>query len=217
MKLVYFDCQGLGEISRIIFAITGNNYEDSRYPLKVIDLSKYQFEKKEFDEDKANGKLVKSGGKVPYLEVEGEIISQSKAIERFLARRFNLLGSNEIISGQVDAFCEGIRDIKDAYFKVKRSLDGDKDKWIKEELSLKLDTLLGLLPDKQSIFNNEFLFENKLSLADISIYHFVTHFFDNKEDSLEAAKKSGLQPLLNKLNENPNLKNWLETRPKSNF
>ena len=43
------------------------------------------------------------------------------------------------------------------------------------------------------------------------------HFFDNKEDSLEAAKKSGLQPLLNKLNENTNLKNWLETRPKSNF
>mgnify|MGYP001167623941 CR=1 FL=1 len=46
--------------------------------------------------DKKDGKLLKSCNKVPYLSVDGEIVGQSEAIERYLARRFNLMGDNEI-------------------------------------------------------------------------------------------------------------------------
>ena len=48
-----------------------------------------------------NGKLINRNifmKKIPVLEIDGGkyTIAQSKAIERFLARRFNMLGSNDI-------------------------------------------------------------------------------------------------------------------------
>ena len=45
----------------------------------------------EFDAMKAEGKLDKSLGKVPLLEVDGQQIGQSKAIERFLAKEFGMM------------------------------------------------------------------------------------------------------------------------------
>ena len=90
MKLVYFNGRGLAEISRILLAIGEEDYEDFRYPLKIIDWSKHQMEKAEFDKDKTDGKLTGSLNKVPYLEVDGTIIPQSKSIERYLARNILL-------------------------------------------------------------------------------------------------------------------------------
>ena len=57
MKLVYFNVRGLAETSRILLALGGEEYEDFRYPLEVIDMSKHEMKKEEFDTDKAAGKL----------------------------------------------------------------------------------------------------------------------------------------------------------------
>ena len=218
MKLVYFNCQGLAEISRIIMAISGDDYIDYRYPLEVEDISKYQFKKQEFDQDKSDGKLDKSMGKVPYLDFDGQIISQSKAIERFLARKYDLYGNNEVTAARIDAFCESIRDIKDSYFKEKKSANGDKDKWIRDELPNKLESLSKLVDNSENIFgDDEYLFENRLSLADISIYHFITHFFDNKEDSLKAVENNIFKKIITKVGENEKVKNWINIRPKTTF
>lgn len=217
MKLVYFNCQGLAEVSRFILAISGDKYEDYRYPLKAIDLSKHQFEKKEFDHDKASGVLSKSMDKVPYFVFDGVVISQSKAIERFLARKYDLYGTNEVVSAQIDAFSEAIRDIKDAYFREKKSPDGDRDKWIREELPRRLVLLSSLISEKENIFTGDYVFENRLSLADILLYHFIIHFFDNKEDSLKAIESTTLSSIVQKMSENERLKNWLKTRPETDF
>ena len=40
-------------------------------------------------------------------------IGQSKAIERYIARRYGLLGANEIEAAQIDAITEHIRDAKE--------------------------------------------------------------------------------------------------------
>ena len=37
MKLTYFNGRGLAETSRVLLAISGQPYEDFRYPLNVID------------------------------------------------------------------------------------------------------------------------------------------------------------------------------------
>ena len=103
MKLCYFNGRGLAETSRLLFAIQGEDYEDFRYPLEVIDFSKHEMVKEEFDKDKADGKLVHSLNKLPYLEVDSVIIPQSKTIERFLARRFNMMGETEVQSAQIDS------------------------------------------------------------------------------------------------------------------
>jgi len=90
-KLIYFAGRGLGETSRMLFKAAGQDFEDYRYPLTIKD---GQYLRPEWDADKS--KYIYE--KIPVLEIDGgkHVIAQSKAIERFLARRFNMLGSNDI-------------------------------------------------------------------------------------------------------------------------
>ena len=88
-------------------------YEDFRYPMKIIDWSTHNIVKTEFDKDKNDGKLDMSLNRLPYLEDNGTIISQSKAIERYLARKHKLMGSSEQEAAVIDSLCEYVRDFKD--------------------------------------------------------------------------------------------------------
>jgi glutathione S-transferase len=90
-KLIYFNVRGLAETARMLFKAAGQEFEDYRYPFTVKD---GQFLRPEWDADKS--KYIYE--KVPVLEIDGgkHTIAQSKAIERFLARRFNMLGSNDV-------------------------------------------------------------------------------------------------------------------------
>ena len=87
LELTYFNGRGLAETTRLLLALAGQPFTDTRFPLKVLDFSTYSFERKEFDEAKAGGKLVKSIGKVPFLRTKGLVIPQSKAIERYVFLR----------------------------------------------------------------------------------------------------------------------------------
>ena len=76
----------------MLFKLAGQPFEDVRYNFTVKD---GQYIKPEWDADKPTYVYEK----IPVLEVnEGGkfVIAQSKAIERFLARRFNMLGDNDI-------------------------------------------------------------------------------------------------------------------------
>ena len=215
MKLVYFNVKGLGETSRILLALAGAEFEDYRYPLQVVDLASYKFIKTEFDLDKANGKLVKSQGKVPYLEVDGQVISQSKAIERYISRRFNLLGDDEISAARIDSIGEGIRDIKDLYFKEKRNPDGDLEKWFSEVLPDKLNSLENLLDD-ETLFTSDHAVGGKLSYADVLLYSFLREFFDNKEAASRAEEETTrIKKIVRSLSENNVLKSYLANRPET--
>ena len=120
-KLTYFDIRGLAENARIIFAAAKVPYEDVRLSFSFGVPGDFSTIKRpEFDDMKAKGLLDVSLGKVPLLEVDGAQIGQSKAIERFLATQFGMMGSTPVEAGQVDQLCETVRDIKDAYQKVRR-------------------------------------------------------------------------------------------------
>ena len=138
MKLTYFNVRGLAETSRILLAIGGEEYEDFRYPLEVVDMTKHEMVKKEFDQDKLEGKLVSSLNKVPFLDVEGVIIPQSKAIERYLARRFNLMGDTDLQSAQIDSICECVREFKDMYQKVRAKPEDEKSDAMNEWFTVTL-------------------------------------------------------------------------------
>jgi hypothetical protein len=55
---------------------------------------------------------------IPQLTYNGEDIPQSKAIERFLAKKFGFFGKNEVDAALIDAFSEQIRDININYNQV---------------------------------------------------------------------------------------------------
>lgn len=214
MKLVYFNVRGLAETSRMILAVAKQEYEDYRYPLEVVDMATHKMVKDEFDKDKADGKLVKSLNKVPFLEVDGEIIPQSKTIERFLAYRFDMMGSSDIDSAKIDSICECVRDFKDMYQKVRVS--EDKETAMNEWFTVTLVERLTLL---ENLLGNEgFSVGSSTSLSDIVLYSFITNFFDNKEASMNATLATpNLRKIIDRIHSLPEMIEWLEKCPKTNF
>ena len=103
-KLIYFNGRGLAETSRILLKVGGQEFEDYRYPLKIDN---GQYIRPEWDADKS--KYIYE--QIPVLEIDGGkyVIAQSKAIERFLARRFNLLGNNDIEAALIGKMTVGFR------------------------------------------------------------------------------------------------------------
>ena len=61
------------------------------------------------------------------LEVDGQMIGESKAIERFVARLGGLMGANEVEAAQIDAMAEHVRDINTAYQKIRAMKDEEKE------------------------------------------------------------------------------------------
>jgi len=49
---------------------------------------------------------------VPILEIDGKVYHQSKAISRFIAKKGNLYGSNELEAMEIDATVDSIEDIR---------------------------------------------------------------------------------------------------------
>ena len=89
-KLKYFNLRGRAELARLILALADQEYED------------FRFEREQWPEQKANTPF----GKAPVLEVteNGKTtqISQSLAIARFLASRFNLYGKHDLEKAEID-------------------------------------------------------------------------------------------------------------------
>lgn len=213
-KLVYFNGRGLAETTRLLFAVADVEYEDFRYPLKVIDFSGYFFERDEFDVDKAAGKLARSLHKLPYLEVDGQVIPQSKAIERYVARRYGLLGLNEVEAAQIDAVCEYVKDFKADYQKV-RALKGEEreegmKKWFGETLPEKLGLLDVIVPS---------LAEGSTpNLAHVTLYNFLAQFFDDVEGASKAMSgTTNIKSVVEAVGQHPGILAWLKTRPETPF
>ena len=95
--------------------------------------------RQEADAAKAEGKHDINMGRLPFLEVDGQQVPQSKSIERFVALRYGFLGDNDVEAAQIDSFCEHVRDIKDAYQKVRGIQDeaekkAGMEKWFGTDL-----------------------------------------------------------------------------------
>jgi prostaglandin-H2 D-isomerase / glutathione transferase len=218
MKLVYFNGRGLAETTRLLLAINNVNYEDFRYPLKIIDWDTHNMVKKEFEQDKNDGKLLGSLNKVPFLEIDGVVIPQSKSIERFVGTKYNMMGNNEIQSARIDSICEYVRDFKDMYQSVRRLPKEEKEngmkKWFSETLVNKLESLEQILCNEHDTFS----VGTRLSLADIVLYSFITQFFDDKESiSLTISNCSNLKNIIKYVGDLDQIQHWLKIRPDTPF
>ena len=225
-KLTYFNGRGLAETSRLLFAVAGVEYEDFRYPLTVLDWSTFKMVRDEFDNDKKEGKLWRSLDKLPFLEIEGQVIFQSKSIERFLANRFGLLGSEPFESAFIDSICETVRDLKDGYQKVRSASTETKESAIQTYFTETLPQLLLSLNNiiKSQQVNNEndsvetYVVGNKISLADITIFLFLTDFFDNKDLAVNAYNHCDvLRAIVTTVRNIPSVQLWLLSRPQTPF
>ena len=86
LQLKYFDIKGAAETCRVLLAFGGEDYDDCRYQIDPTT-----FKSEEFLKAKESGDLKMNLNRAPVLITpDGKTIGQSKAIERYLARRFGL-------------------------------------------------------------------------------------------------------------------------------
>ncbi|XP_030745172.1 glutathione S-transferase-like [Sitophilus oryzae] len=93
-KLYYFDAAGRGAIIRHLFAYGNQSFEDIRIP------------KDQWPEYKNKTPF----GQLPVLEIDGQQVAQSRAIARYLAKKFNLVGKNDLEALKCDELIDTIED-----------------------------------------------------------------------------------------------------------
>jgi len=222
-KLNYFDVRGVAEVIRMEFAVAKQDYEDFRFPLTFGVPGDFStMIRKEFDEAKASGMLKCSMGQVPFLEVDGVKIGQSKAIERFLAKRLGLAGSSDVEEAIVDQLCETVRDGKDAYQKKRGIADeAEKKAAMEKYFAEELPEFVAKAEDSVPEGPGPFLVGGKVSLADIHWFQFLAApkgFFDNAEAAKAAFQASPkIKAAVEAVAALPEMQAWLEKRPDTMF
>uniref|UniRef100_A0A914NXE9 glutathione transferase n=1 Tax=Panagrolaimus davidi TaxID=227884 RepID=A0A914NXE9_9BILA len=121
-KLHYFDIRGMAEPARLIFHFAGQEFEDRRYDRQA------EWPKVKPIEDLEDNYLripllTSETGKAPWLDVDNERIYESLALTRYLGRKFNLAGKDEMESAQINSIVDTCKDFFDevqSYLSVKR-------------------------------------------------------------------------------------------------
>mmetsp|Transcript_146459 Transcript_146459/g.467871 ORF Transcript_146459/g.467871 Transcript_146459/m.467871 type:complete len:285 (-) Transcript_146459:70-924(-) len=221
-NLRYFDIRGVAETARILFALAGEEYEDSRYPLSFGTPGDFStIKREEFEADRAAGKMEVAMGKVPVLGAGDFSLPQSKAIERYLANKFGMMGSTPEEAAWVDAVGEHVRDINTAY--GSKGLFGMKDaekkkeiqaKWFGEELPVMLKKLDVALPGSDG-----FAVGSKISYADVLIFRLFKDTYTEAETGPAGVGEGcpKLQAIAKTVGSNANMQKWMEERPKTMF
>lgn len=214
-KLYYFAGKGVVEVARVLFHIAGVEFENIQYTIEMTPEGVKRDER--FDAAKKSGLLVANMDRVPILEVNGIVIAQSKAIERYICRKYGLYGSSVEEEALIDATVENIRDIKDKWSKIRWSPDGPEKeaaiaKWFSEELKEWLVKLERSLPTNGS---DVFVVGTKVSHADVAIWNLLRDYF-TVEGAAKVEQEAGvtrLTAIANRVAEIENLKKYLAERP----
>lgn len=199
-KLHYFNGRGRAEISRLILAAAGVNYEDVRI------------------EDWPNAKADTPIGQVPYLEIDNTKLPQSLSIARYLAREYNLVGKNNLEAAKADAIVDTCIDLMTAfYYKVHLitnlpAKDAALKAFLIEDAPQGLSNIEKLAKTYGSSGHSV---GSSLTWADLFI-HEITYSLSNYDaDVLKGF--SGLKKIVHAVEKNENIAKYLKTRPLTPF
>merc|ERR1712058_120083 len=139
IKLTYFDLRARGEPCRLLLAYGGLKYEDERIPPPWDPASTW-------------GTLKPSTpfGQLPLLQWGDQVICQSMACARFIAREVGLAGNNNMESAQVD----------------------------EKHAEVTVPTALGQLETKLTSRGGQFFVGNNFSWADLHTFMYVSDLPD---------------------------------------
>ncbi|CAF3479039.1 unnamed protein product [Rotaria sp. Silwood1] len=199
-KLYFFNGRGRAEVSRLIFAIAGQKYEDIRY------------EGSEWPSYKAKMPL----RQMPVLEFEGIKLPQSLSIARFLAKQFNLAGRDNFEQAKVDAVADTINDLLRKFITPRF----EKDKTKKQELMKKffdekVPKYLQNLNVLGKLYSNDgpFFVGNHLTWADLLFYDMLETLLEIDENCLN--NYPWLKQNRAEVEKQPRIAEYLKNRPKT--
>jgi glutathione S-transferase len=200
VKLTYFDLRARAEPCRLLLAYAGTQYEDERLAAPWDDMAPWIALKPKTP-----------WGQVPLLSWDGEVIAQSMACARFLAREFGLAGRTSMEMAQVDEIIDVIQDLLNAWYSLYHAKDtAGQQKYLETNVT----TGMGQLEKKLESRGGQFMVGNAFSWADLHIFFYVTdmQLIANKEVDAAFPK---IKNLVQRVGSIPNVKAWVESRPAS--
>ncbi|PFX16275.1 Glutathione S-transferase 1 [Stylophora pistillata] len=205
-QLYYFDSRGRAEIIRLSFVAANIEYEDVR-------LTREQWAK-----EKETGRPPL--GQAPFLVTpDGKVLGQSQAIMKYVCRIGGLSPTESFDEAIADMIVGGVEDFFQSLLKIHMEKDEAKKMELLKEFFE--ETLPSRLPKYENILkaNNEgkgFFVGDKLTYADIIFFDLMNLLEKGEPTAPKALEKF---PLLaahhNRVLDVPEIKKWVETRPKT--
>eukprot|EP00057_Strongylocentrotus_purpuratus_P012018 XP_011666492.1 PREDICTED: S-crystallin SL11 isoform X2 [Strongylocentrotus purpuratus] len=209
-ELVYFNFRGGGEISRLLFAQAGVEFKDTR-------LTQDEFKAVKGDVTRA------PLGQLPVLIVKGTAtpfppIPQSHAIERYLARKFDMYGKNIEEATRIDVACECVVEIFTHIVKMFFEKDDAKKKelgksFVEKDSKTVLTAMCNAL--KKNSGGKGFFVGDKMTLADIAVFHMTEAIFGSMPPL--AAMYPALKDFSDRMRAEPKIAAWIKKRPVTQF
>ncbi|TMS34857.1 hypothetical protein L596_002365 [Steinernema carpocapsae] len=200
-KLIYFDVRNLAECARLMLACSGTKYEDVRITMG------------EWSELKAGTPF----GVLPILEVNGTPISESQAINRYLAGMLGFGGHNNFENAQLDELADYYKDFRAAvrpYFYVAggiRKADGDLEEIRKTVLLPAAKQYFPKFCDRLKESKSGFFFNFGVSWVDFDIADHLMSLLGFDENLLDVYPE--MERLVSSVRKIPTLKGYFENRP----
>ena len=154
-KLIYFDIPGgRGEPLRIALHAAGIDYRDERWEFP------------EFNQRRGDLRF----RAVPVLLIDGEMVTQSNAIGRYVAKQAGLYPDDPLQALYCDEVCDAVEDLTH-YVVQTFGLKGDALRVAREQLvEIRLKTFLNGFDELLRRGGGEFFAGGKLTIADLKMF-----------------------------------------------
>ncbi|CAJ0963388.1 unnamed protein product, partial [Mesorhabditis belari] len=203
--LHYFDCYGRAEPVRMMFMLSDVEYTDQRFAFKDWPLIK-----------NAHPFIF---GQSPVLEVDGKLLAQSNAINRYVANKYGFAGKDDWEKAIVDSLADLHHDyftkVRPFYGVACKYWDGNFDELLKTNFLPERDIFMGIM--SRFIEENEtksgWLVGDSLTFADLLLFNHVLIFKNWVPDLVDQFPK--IRQHRDKLKNHPKMADYLSKRPHS--
>ncbi|XP_063446759.1 glutathione S-transferase 3-like [Mytilus trossulus] len=202
-KVTYFNGRGRGELTRLLLVAAGQEFEDERVT------------REEWQKLKPN----MPQGTLPVLTVNDKMVPQSGAINRHLARKLDLYGKTNEEMTTNDIVMETVNDFRNTLVRAHFEQDDTK----KTELfkNIKEQTVPNFVNQMENVLceNNDgsgFFVGSSITVGDLAILDVMEVVVGLVLPSaLDQSEK--LKAHRDRVSNSPRIKEWLETRPRTDM
>lgn len=198
-KLTHFKgSRGRAEAIRLLFAAAGVEFED------------FRITREDFRPLKQTGEY--TYGQLPVLEIDDIMITQTYAIERYLANLFGFVGADEWEAAKIDAVSEQLRDLTQKMMLAFFATPEEKAAKVKHTLTYDMPHYLLQLEHEAATSQQGYLVGSKPSVADIRFFAAWEHLVLLSPPELKA-QLPNLQKVASNVASIPGVQQWIQNRP----
>ncbi|XP_069089187.1 glutathione S-transferase P-like isoform X1 [Pleurodeles waltl] len=196
--ITYFPFRGRTETLRFLLADQGCEWKEDVVSFQDWHAGKVELKQKAIF------------GQIPMFADGDFILFQSKAIFRYLGRKYDLYGKNNKEAALIDMACDGVEDLREKLFRL-FVYEGEtgRAKYI-EQLPSKLRPFEQLLSQNSS----GFIIGSKVSFADYNLLEILHHHLYIARDCLNNFPH--LKAFKEKMESRPKLKAYLQSKDYKN-